>query len=227
MTRPVDTALKKYAVITKKLRALSFDGLPGVTQRRHVLTAHQTNAAPACGGFQHQRESHLRRPLAGLFQGLQQPGARGHRQACLSGQGAGAVLLTKVSNLRSVRADKHDPRHFAGSSKLCPLRKKTVSGENRLCAALFCRGENFINIQISISGAVAAQRDGVCGVGDMRRVAVAVRINRDAFNPHPLKGADSPAGDFATVSNQYTLKHGDLLRRCDDGQARLSSRPIA
>jgi hypothetical protein len=41
----------------------------------------------------------------------------------------------------------------------------------------------------------------------MERVAVGLGIDRNAFDTHPTRGLDDPAGDLAAIGNQDSLEH--------------------
>ncbi len=48
--------------------------------------------------------------------------------------------------------------------------------------------------------------------GDMARGGVRIGIDRDRGHAQPPAGIDHPAGDFATVGDQYLAKHGHIIR---------------
>ena len=119
------------------------------------------------------------------------------------------MFKTKFANLLCGGTDKDDARLFAGVGKRQTLGEKTVTRPDSLRAAFARRLDNAVDFQVAVARLLAAQRQRNIGQLDVLGVFIGVGVNRYAGDPQTFQGADSTAGDFATVSNQDGVKHGD------------------
>ena len=52
------------------------------------------------------------------------------------------------------------------------------------------------------------QDDRLIRHGDEERIAVRLRIDRDAGDPYPMRRFEDAAGDFAAIGNEDFFEHG-------------------
>ena len=108
-----------------------------------------------------------------------------------------------------IGADEDDPRLRQRLCKGLALREKAVAGMHRLGARLLAGRDDAVDEEVGFGGGGRADMDGLVGHLHMERIAVGVRIDGDGGDSHAPGGLDDPAGDFATVGDQYFLEHAD------------------
>ena len=70
--------------------------------------------------------------------------------------------------------------------------------------------EDALDVQIAVARGGGADGDGAIGGGDMHRLGIGFRIDRDGFDAHAPRGAGDAAGDFTAIGNQQGADHPRL-----------------
>ena len=108
-----------------------------------------------------------------------------------------------------IGADEDDPCLRQRPGEGLALRQEAVAGMHRLGARLLAGLNDAVDEQVGFGRGGRADMDGLVGHLHMERIAVGVRIDGDGGDSHAPGGLDDPAGDFATVGDQYFLEHAD------------------
>ena len=87
------------------------------------------------------------------------------------------------------------------------LGEEAVAGMHGLRSRCLTGGDDLVDLEIGLGSRSCADRHGLVGQLDMQRVAIGVRIDRNRRDPHPPRRLDHPAGDLATVRDQYLREH--------------------
>src|SRR6185437_2774720 len=104
-------------------------------------------------------------------------------------------------------ADEDDARVLAGLRERCVLREEAVARVDRLGARALGRGEDLLDAEVVLRGRTVAQVVGLVRALDVRRVAVQLRIDGHARDPHLLQGARDADRDLTAVGNQDLAEH--------------------
>ena len=94
-----------------------------------------------------------------------------------------------------------------GPMNTMPAAASALGKASRFGAALLAGGDNLIDDQVTFSCRRGADR--YCGIRhrDVQRIPIRIRIDGDRFDPQFACGFNDPAGYFAAICNQDTLKH--------------------
>ena len=103
--------------------------------------------------------------------------------------------------------DEFYPCRRAGLGKAGILRKKAVTGMDRLRARLLRRLDDPIADQIALRRRRRPDPDRFVRLQYMLRAGIGIRIDRHGAHPHPARRADHPAGDLSAVGDQDSVEH--------------------
>jgi hypothetical protein len=198
----------------------------GLAHRRVVqlgdllLGAGDLHAAPPAA--ERGLDRHGQAVLAGEGEHLVGAGHRvvraGHeRRARAGGDVPGGDLVTEVADRLRGRADPGDARVDHGLGEVGVLRQEAVAGVDAVGAGPARRVDDLVEHEVGLRRGGAAEREGLVGQPDERRVPVGVGVHGDAGQPRVGARADDPDGDLAPVRDEdlAQARHGNrrhLLR---------------
>jgi hypothetical protein len=84
---------------------------------------------------------------------------------------------------------------------------------HRLRARLLEGGEDGVDREIRVLRRRGADEDGLVGVGDVRRLGVGLRVDRDRLDAEALACPHHAARDLAAVGHEDFLEHGARVYR--------------
>ena len=90
----------------------------------------------------------------------------------------------------------------AGLSDRNPYPGCTASAPDAVAAA-----STRIDVQVALRCGRRAESPRLAGYGDVQRVPVRIRVDRDGADAEPVRGAHHPAGDLAAVGNEELAEH--------------------
>ncbi len=93
------------------------------------------------------------------------------------------------------------PASHARLRKFRILRKKTVTGMDRICAASFRNVQYLGEVQIGFHRGCRSDVISLVGFANMQRSTIDVRVDRDRSDPKLAAGADHAYRNFSTVSD--------------------------
>src|SRR6188472_4364870 len=76
-----------------------------------------------------------------------------------------------------------------------------------LRAALAAGFHDCLNNLITLGGRRGADRHGLVGHHDVKRVSIRLRVHGNGFDAHPAGRSDNPAGDLAAIGDQNSFEH--------------------
>ena len=106
-----------------------------------------------------------------------------HRNPGLFHQRLGPVLEAHSADCLRCRADENNALGLTGLSEGGVFRQKAITGMDRVGPGLYCRRENFTDIQIALGGGRGADRDHL--IGDHGEGGVAVGKGGDRHRLYP------------------------------------------
>src|SRR5947207_7797084 len=114
------------------------------------------------------------------------------------------------ADYRCRRSDEHETGTCAGVCKRGVLGQEAITGMHGIGLRLSRRIDDPGNRQIALTGPRRPNRHRAIGGNDMRRPAVSVRVDSDAFDTELATGANDADGDLSAVCDQQTVDHRNL-----------------
>ena len=106
-----------------------------------------------------------------------------------------------------IGADEDDARLSERLGESGALGEEPVAGVDRLGARLFAGRDDLVDDEIGLRRRGRADGDRLVGHFDVQRVLVGFGIDGDGLDPHPARGLDDPAGDFAAIGDENLFEH--------------------
>ncbi|VVN62956.1 hypothetical protein PS685_04188 [Pseudomonas fluorescens] len=161
-------------------------------------------ATTTCRGFEQHR---IADAFCGEAKGFQILGfavvTRHQRYARHFHQGLGGGLAAHGINGTGGRAEKYQPGSFNGTGKACVLRQKAITGMNGLGPTGLGGCNDLVDFQVAVGRFAAPQVYADIGFAAMPRIAIGRAVDGYCGEAQGPGCAHYPAGDFATVGNQY------------------------
>ncbi len=213
MARSLNVALGVDATVSEVALGFTHGGEGGSAQL--IRRAHDAHAlaAAARSGFDQKRELKRSGRRQKSIKVRVKTDAGRQRDASFCREFTRADFIAHQLDDRRLRADKADPRVFYQRGKSGVLGEKPIAGMDTFGAGLLCRGNDSAAVQISRRGRRGRDFDGVIGIADVLRVAINVMKHSDTAQAKPAGRADYPAGDFAAIRDQDTVKHAGTKKR--------------
>ena len=120
------------------------------------------------------------------------------------GQLLGTGFVAQGADRGGWRADPDQASGQHGIGKLGVLAQETVAGVHGVGAAGLGGGDQFVDAQVAVGSAEAAQALRQRGFAHMQRFGVGIRIHRHGCYAHGVRAADDAACDLAAVGDQQT-----------------------
>ena len=133
--------------------------------------------------------------------------ARHQRHAGLFHQLLGFGLQAHGLDRRGRRADEDQPGLSAGPRERLVLAEEAIAGVDGLRTGGLGRLDDALPAQVAVFGRAAADVHRLVAGAHVHGVRVGVRVHGDGLDGHAACGGGHPAGDLATVRNQYLLEH--------------------
>src|SRR6185437_1497446 len=209
VTRVVQIALEVDRRVGEELLAFAAGPLEGALKLL-LRQCHAKALAPAAAGRLHgDREADLTLGDAqGILDARHRLGRdRDDRHARRLHELARPRLRAHRLDRARRGADEDDARVLAGLRERCVLREEAVARVDRLGARALGRGEDLLDAEVVLRGRTVAQVVGLVRALDVRRVAVQLRIDGHARDPHLLQGARDADRDLTAVGNQDLAEH--------------------
>ena len=108
--------------------------------------------------------------------------------------------------------DELDVARFALLGELAVFGKKAVSRMDGVDVGDFGRADDAIGAQVAVGALGAADADGLVGQLHVERLDVGLGIDRQGLDAQFAAGADDAKGDFAAISDEDLLNHGQKGR---------------
>ena len=207
MARVFDEFFDQHAIVAERGLGLPLGADNGGRKlARGTHNAHAASAAAGGGLHQHGKSGFIGgggqcRIVLGLAMI-----ARHQRDAGLFHQQFGARFRAHQPDHGRRRADEYQTRIETGGSEFGALGKESVAGMHGFGTALARRFDHPLDVEIAVARPRRPEQDGFIGHGDMHRIAVRLRIDRDRAQPHCLCRADDAAGDLAAIGDQQGAK---------------------
>ena len=208
VARPVEKLLDKTLAAT--------EGGDGLAHRRLVQVGHFVHApgdlhaaaAAAERGLDDDGQAVLLGKGQHLGRVLDRPGRAGHqRRADFQRDAARLHLVAERGDGGRRRADPGQAGGDHGAREARVLRQEAVARMHRVGAAARGHGEQLVDVQVGVGGALAVQAIGFVGHARVQRVEVGIGIHRDRLHAVVGTGANDAHGDLAAVGDQDFL-HG-------------------
>ena len=116
-------------------------------------------------------------------------------------------LVAHRGDRARVRPDESDAGGGQRLRKRLALRQEAVAGMHGLSARALAGLDDFLDDEVTLGRLRRADRNRGVGHGDVERVLVGVRINRNRLDPHFPGRLDHPAGDLTAVCDQDPFEH--------------------
>ena len=222
MTRTLDVALEEYVAVAEgdsaSRRAPSIASLSSLASRTiriplppppaEALTrrGRPISASAASGSIACDPSSSA-------------PGTTGTPASCIIRR---ASTLDPIASIASAGGPiQTSPGGLDRASEVSVLGQKSVTGVHRVRPGAAGRIEHLGDIEVGLGRADPADRHGLIGVVDERRLGVGLGVDRNCGDPLERSAAEDPAGDLPAVRDQQLA---DLALRRDRGDQRCRGR---
>ena len=181
----------------------AFANLLGRTGDAHAF------AAAAGAGLDHHGIADIAGDANGLLRALDDAEIAGHRRDARGGRRLLALdLIAHGANCFDIRADEDEVVRLERLGEGRVLGEEAIAWMDRFRFGFLGRGDDLIHHKVGLRGGRGADENGFVGHLDMDGVAIRLGIDRDRLDPHPFRGLDHAAGDFATVGDEDFFEHG-------------------
>ena len=182
MSGALDVLLDEHPGVAEVVLPQALHRVERFTQFCGAAAHAHADPAAACRAFQHHWVANGFGGAQRIFEAVEQFSAFEHRYAVLLGECAGGVLEAKHAQLFWRWADEGNALVFASLSEGGVFRKEAVTGMDRLGAAGFGDGKNFIHRQISAGRAAFAEAMGFVGLKNMQAGGVSFGVDRHTLD---------------------------------------------
>ena len=136
------------------------------------------------------------------------------RQAStLSSVDSGRLITSQIKGL-SGRANELDALLFTAAGKVRTLRQEPVAGVHSIRAGLFCRTDDFFNVQVRLDRlALNTDLNRFVRERAVERVTVLTWVDRNGLRTCFKGGAKRAHRDLTAVSHQDLFKGGKFVQR--------------
>ncbi len=188
----------------------------GLTRRRLeqlgdlLDAAGHLHAAPAAaeGRLDRDRQAVLVGEGHHLVGVLHRVGSAGHqRRLGARGDMAGGHLVAEIADRLRARPDPDQPGVDDRLREIGVLRKESVARVNRVGPGLLRGVQQLGKVEVGLRRGLTAQREGLVGEPDMRRISVGLGVHRHTRKPGILGRPDHPDRDLPTIGDEHL---GDL-----------------
>ncbi len=206
--RGFDELFDVNAGVTESLFGFTARCVITLYQRNIVVRHAHTTTATASDGFNHHRVANAFRNSERFLLVLDGPVGTGRRwhTGTFGKCAAGRFVLERIHRART-RPDETDIATFANVREVRVLRKKTVTGMDRINIGDFRRADDTVDAEVTFVAWRFADADGFVRHLDMDGINVSLRINRNGPDIQFLAGANDAHCDFASVGNQDFFEH--------------------
>ena len=208
VVRSLDELLDEHAIVAEAVARLVAAGLKAFAGLLVVVGDAQSLAATPGRGLDHYRVTDIPGDADGCGGILDCRVVTGNGiDPGLFGQLLRRDLVAHGRDRMVLRADEDDAAFFETARELLVLGEEAVARVHRLGAGLFAGSDDLVHHQIGFLGRCRADTHAFVGHQYVHRVLVGFGIDGDRLDTHLLGGLHDPAGNFASVGDQYFLEH--------------------
>ena len=212
MARVQDEFLNKHAVIAETVQPLALGRLEPFAHVRFIIGKPHPLAAAAGAGLHHHRIADFRRNPNRMFGVVDLTDKAGDDiDASLHRQLLGLDLVAHGGNRVHRRADKSDALGGQRLGKAGAFGQEAIARMHRLRAGSLARGDDLFGQQIRLCSRRRPDMHRLVSHLHKGRARIGIRIDRNSLDPHPARGLDDAASNFATVGDQDFFEHYAFL----------------